>query len=128
MSIRILQTVSVLWLLAFAMLVSGHAFGQDIEHAPTVDQCQADQRLWLSEVRDDGAKDWAHSATNTSARTLILWGHEMTICGNVDPNNDAVYSHTWQLIQLTLNSRVEDFVMRHGVWQQFLAEDKAGKR
>ena len=29
------------------ILATAPAFAQQIEHAPTVDQCQADQRLWL---------------------------------------------------------------------------------
>lgn len=28
------------------------AVGQEVQHAPTVAQCQADQRLWLSKLED----------------------------------------------------------------------------
>jgi len=37
-------------LLAVAILIAVPAIGQEVEHAPTVAQCQADQRLWLSKL------------------------------------------------------------------------------
>lgn len=119
-SVRILQTMSVLWLLAFAML-DGKAFGQDIEHAPTVAQCQADQRLWLSQMEPEH-------------QTLPIWSAmaeriaEMDSCGKVDPDHSKEYENTCHELEFNLADRFMDFIKRNGMWGQFTAQDKAGKR
>jgi hypothetical protein len=40
-----MKRISILALMFVAVSV-----GQDVQHAPTVAQCQADQRLWLSKL------------------------------------------------------------------------------
>jgi hypothetical protein len=57
------------------------AVGQEIQHAPTVAQCQADQRLWLSTVEE------GDSPKLPSSNVLSNWSREMDDCGKVDPNN-----------------------------------------
>jgi hypothetical protein len=42
------ETVKSLLLMA-AMFVAHPLFGQEVKHAPTVDQCQADVRLWAND-------------------------------------------------------------------------------
>ena len=121
MSVRILQTVSILWLFVFALLIHGKAFGQDIEHAPTVAQCQADQRLWLSQMEPEH-------------QTLPIWSAmaeriaEMDSCGKVDPDHSKEYENTCHELEFNLADRFMDFIKRNGMWGQFTAQDKAGKR
>lgn len=45
--------------LAFVFVLTASVSGQ-IEHAPTVAQCQADQRLWMANMQD-AAKAHDHS-------------------------------------------------------------------
>ena len=49
---------------------------QEVKHAPTVEQCRADQRLWLSKL-----------GTNVPAPNTELdnWLIEMGYCKKVDP-------------------------------------------
>jgi len=44
-------------LLAATILISVPAIGQEVEHAPTVAQCQADQRLWRAKLEGDQGFD-----------------------------------------------------------------------
>jgi hypothetical protein len=45
-----------------------------IEHAPTTEQCQADQRLWLSKLEQSQSNDLP------DYQTLSQWAHEMNDC------------------------------------------------
>ena len=115
-------------ILAFALLLCAcmAVAQQDPIHAPTVAQCQADQRLWASQI-NDGSKDWAHSANNVSAVTLVAWGNELVVCEAVDPDNQD-YAKTLRCTHSVISYRMNDFIQRHGMSGQFFAEDKAGKR
>jgi hypothetical protein len=53
------------------------AVGQDVQHAPTVAQCQADQRLWSSEIIDD-------TYPKPDIDVLQKWTREMRDCRKVD--------------------------------------------
>jgi hypothetical protein len=57
------------------------AVGQDVQHAPTVAQCQADQRLWLSHLEED---DPPHLPT---FNVLVSWESEMNDCRTIDSTN-----------------------------------------
>ena len=69
-------------ILAFALLLCAcmAVAQQDPIHAPTVAQCQADQRLWLSQMEPEH-------------QTLPIWSAmaeriaEMDSCGKVDPDH-----------------------------------------
>ena len=63
------------------------AVGQDIQHAPTVAQCQAERRLWFSKLEENdssGLPAW---------NVLSKWGSEMSDCEDVDADNQSKYSH-----------------------------------
>jgi hypothetical protein len=109
-------------LLAVVILLAVPAIGQEVEHAPTVAQCQADQRLWLSKLESsDLLKDVTH-------RTLNDWAEEMAKCKVVDPENHWKYYNTGAEALAEQSSRETGFIIRHGLWQQFVDEDAAGKR
>jgi hypothetical protein len=60
---------------------------QEVQHAPTVEQCRADQRLWLSKLEGpDG--------TNVTFRELRGWILEMFDCERVDPEFRVRYYNT----------------------------------
>ena len=73
-----------------ALLIASPAFAQHVEHAPTVEQCQADQRLWLSRLEDE--KD---ELKDVNFMSLLVWGHEMKVCEQVDPPQRARYDQPW---------------------------------
>jgi hypothetical protein len=42
--------------LAAVILFAAPAFVQEVEHAPTVDQCRADRAYWMSLLEEPGGK------------------------------------------------------------------------
>jgi hypothetical protein len=109
-------------LLVLAVVAAASLVGQDVQHAPTVEQCRADQRLWLSSVEQ------ADSPRLPSYAVLSKWDHEMTDCEKVDPENKWKYYNTGSEIDVIEASRLMDFLHRHGLWEKFKEEDAAGKR
>jgi hypothetical protein len=92
------------------------------DHAPTVDQCRADQRLWSSQL------DTPEEVNALSFRKLNKRSEEMAACSTVDEEHPTSYSLTGARLTLQKESRLFDFVTRHKLFDQFLAEDAAGKR
>jgi arylsulfatase A-like enzyme len=105
------------WLILTASLV-----GQ-VEHAPTVAQCQADQRLWLSKIESD-----PNQSTLPPYSVLNKWRGEMLDCADVDPDNKMRYYSTGGEFVDAGMKRLMDFLTRHQLWDKFLEEDAAGKR
>jgi hypothetical protein len=99
------------------------AVGQDVQHAPTVAQCQADRRLWYSKLEALPADTNLPSYT-----TLSLWASEMTDCQQVDPRNQWLYYNVYGEISDVQASRMTRFLGREKLWSKFLAEDAAGRR
>jgi hypothetical protein len=92
-----------------------------VEHAPTVAQCQADQRFWLASLEGD--------TTNLpDYQVLRQWDNEMTVCEKVDPDKKWLYYNTSGEIDGVMITRLVDFLGRHNMWGQFKEEDAAGKR
>ena len=107
------------WLIFTASLV-----GQ-VEHAPTVAQCQADQRLWLAQIEADANGD------KTGLPTIYViraWGLEMTQCKDVDSINRSKYFNTEAEISTEEMLRLRHFLDRHDLLEKFIDEDAAGKR
>lgn len=98
-------------------------FGQD--HAPTVEQCRADQRLWLSQ------SDNPELINGLSYYQLNDRMGEMSECVAVDRDDLSrvlLYSETASRFNLKQMVRLRNFVKRHELYGQFIAEDAAGKR
>jgi len=109
-------------LILFLTLAPSLMFGR-VKHAPTVEQCQADQRLWFSRLEGgDSAK------IPEPYDVLSEWASEMGECDKVDPPNRQKYYDTHSEIQAYQFVRVMDFMDRHDLWDKFKAEDAAGKR
>ena len=103
------------------LILTASLVGQ-VEHAPTVAQCQADQRLWISKIEE------GDSPRLPAFTVLTQWSHEMIECGKVDPNNEQRYYNTGSEIDEVESNRLLGFLDRHGLYQKFLEEDAAGKR
>lgn len=58
---------------------------QQLEHAPTDAQCQADERLWLSKLEHD------HGVDDVKFKTIEAWQYQMRDCKEVDPPNSNKY-------------------------------------
>jgi hypothetical protein len=109
-------------LAALVLLFSVSSSTQEVEHAPTVAQCQADQALWLSKLETrDGTSD-------ILVQTLHKWQHEMSACEAVDSLNKSKYFNAETKIEAEIEGRELSFIYRHNPYQQFLDEDAAGKR
>ncbi|MGA2855399.1 MAG: hypothetical protein ABSE40_00935 [Candidatus Sulfotelmatobacter sp.] len=104
------------------MLITSWVSGQ-VDHAPTVAQCQADQRLWLSKIEAEGARE-----NLPPFDVLGEWNREMLDCQKVDPAHAWNYSATGGEIVAEHATRLVSFLVRHQLWQQFKEEDAAGKR
>ena len=108
--------------LILAVLMTASVTGQ-VEHAPTVAQCQADQRLWLATIEE--SKD---SERNPAFLVLTKWDREMTDCEKVDPDNRVKYYCTGAEIAALREVRLLNFLARHDLFPKFIEEDAAGKR
>jgi len=92
---------------------------QEAKQAPTtVEECRADQRLWVS-MKDNAT---------VSFRKLSDLGTDLFYCVHVDPEWKNVYDLAVVTIDATQLKRLRNFLDRHNLWDQFLAEDAQGKR
>lgn len=97
------------------------AVGQEIQHAPTVAQCQADQRLWDYEFIHQSEK-------LPDVGVLQKWNSEMRDCMKVDPQTQLQYVFTVGEIDAETELRMMHFLQRHNMLADFKTEDAAGKR
>ena len=107
-------------LLMLSLPFAGRAHAQEVKHAPTVEQCRADQRLWSDKLEN--------SSSLPDYKTLMGWFHEMMECKAVDPENRRDYYMVCSEIDAAEVVRLEKFLVRHGLLDKFIEEDKAGKR
>lgn len=109
-------------LVILAFVLAASLRGQ-VEHAPTVEQCQADQRLWLSKL------EAVPPDTNLPGfKTLQQWSSEMSDCREVDPKNGWTYFNVQSESNVLQAARMLRFLRRHNLWDKFLEEDAAGNR
>lgn len=92
-----------------------------VEHAPTVAQCQADQRLWGYEFTHQSEK-------LPDVGVLQKWSSEMQDCMKVDPQTQLQYVFTVGQIDTEMELRMIHFLQRHNMLADFKTEDAAGKR
>jgi len=108
---------------AMAILTFGTgAAPQAVEHAPTAEQCRADQAVWVAKVLSD------HGTDDVPMNILWEWQQEMVECRDVDTSNLDKYFDTVAAIVGMESKRELDFIKREGHLGQFMAEDAAGKR
>ena len=103
-----------------------------MQHAPTVEQCRADQKLWFSRISDDAKAEEAEGlrepvAHSISFQQLTFLTLEMHDCARIDPEFKKEYYQTSGDAAVTADNRLVHFLYRHNLNQQFLAEDAQGK-
>ena len=111
-----MKTYSVL--AALVWFASAISFAQD--HTPTVAQCQADQQSWSSATDE--------SISRLSFQNLRERVVEMSQCAVVDEARAYHYMNLVSQYLLAREVRLDNFLERHNLTAQFLAEDGAGKR
>jgi hypothetical protein len=108
--------------LMFGFFLLTTSIAGQVEHAPTVAQCQADQRLWLSKLEENTPQQLP------SFTVLNKWKNEMNDCQSVDPSNRLKYYNTQSETDAEQSKRMINFIDRQGLLDKFLKEDEAGKR
>jgi len=96
-----------------------------VKHPPTVAQCQANQRLWLSKVE---ASYDADADYLPGWDTISQWAGEMEESETADPKNHAAYDNLRAEILAFKSMRQVHFIVRHDLYDHFIEEDTAGKR
>lgn len=105
-------------------LLTSSLTGQ-LKHPPSVGNCQAHLRLFSSKVE---ASYNADADYLPSWDTISQWAGEMEECETADPENHAAYHDVRAQILAFKSMRQVDFIVRHDLYDQFIEEDKAGKR
>jgi hypothetical protein len=111
-----------IFLAALVLLFAVSSSTQEVEHAPTVAQCQADQALWISKLESETG------VSTVKFRTLDAWQREMNDCKQVDETNSYKYFNVETEVEAEFSRREFDFIVRRGLLNQFMNEDAAGKR
>lgn len=110
---------AVLALLGFG----GAASTQDsVQHAPTIEQCRADEAVWTSKINSK----WDMSDLNFPS--LETQANEMDQCRVIDPQGALGYFAVEALTRDFAERRMGNFLQRHNLGKQFLDEDAAGQR
>ena len=97
---------------------------QEVKHAPTIEQCRADLRVRMPRVlsaRNGGADDAIFVE-------LTNWHHELYACRTVDLSLTNQYANVGGAIAEEQKRRLLDFIKRHNLVEEFLAEDAQGER
>jgi len=101
------------------------AWGQDIQHAPTAEQCKADMAVWKGQSKE--------GIESLPINTLLLRADEMTDCNrvlrDVQDRDGAWWASDLRAVyeQHSL-LRAKNFINRHGFGHQFIDEDAKGAR
>ena len=106
---------------SIVVVATSLTFGQDVQHAPTVAQCQADQRLW-------DFKFIHQSDKLPDVVVLQKWNSEMRDCMTVDPPTQLQYLFIVSQTDAETAIRLMHFLQRHNMSADFKTEDLAGKR
>lgn len=104
----------------FALLTIS-AMAQEIEHATTAAQCEADIAVWK-------AQDKAH-IESLPVNTLVSRANELSDCSKVLVGDGAELAFTLRAVyDQHVENRYVHFLMRHNLGQQMVDEDAKGAR
>jgi hypothetical protein len=137
-----MKKYATLLILAVLVLLAMPTSGQ--QHALTQDQCRADRGAWappssswapgdLSQVIKGGDASGVWPSSNADMREIQLRWEEMEECRQVDLglfdlHPDPSYAEVKMFYSVVIARRMRDFLDRNHLWEQFLQEDKQGKR
>jgi hypothetical protein len=115
------------FVLFFVLSLSSLVHAQAVEHAPTAEQCRADNAVWrdagVAKIKA-GGRPWP----DVVMPTLMDMMHEMDECAHVDRPNRDDYADTANLLLAEAELRLQNFLIRHDLLYMFTKEDKAGER
>jgi hypothetical protein len=126
------EVMKKLWLLLAIAVPLQSIHSQEVQ--PTVEQCRADQKLWTARelFKQDLSTEYffpeKRDETKTSHNELTNRVKEMFDCSKVDPDNERTYYDAMSGICAARAMRLKNFLVRHNLWNQFIAEDAQGKR
>ena len=134
MTKRVGMVVGYIWALA-VILFASPSFSQD--HAPTAEQCKADQAVWVSdhaqteytEAETRHIRDGIPNRTDIALLSISQLKRrmsEMYQCMEVVEMEP--YHQTGSFYNGVLGDRFFGFIERHGLMGQVIREDAAGKR
>jgi hypothetical protein len=120
-------------LLPLFLFVSIPAKSQDqIEHAPTPEQCRADAAAWdIPEhliFEHDAFEKLVNMHSDASARVLDARRAELAECEKTDRMHATRYSLGATAYVVAEMIRLGDFMHRHNRMDEFYKEDDQGKR
>jgi len=108
-------------------------YAQQQEQVPTLEQCRADNALWGSNLKDEllslpvqRLQDRAHILNSCSPVLLNQHGKDGILQADLDEallNSELVLTYV-----SAADNRARNYLLRHGEYNSFLAEDAAGKR
>jgi len=108
-------------LLVILAIFTMGAAAQDIQHAPTAAQCQADIAVWKTQNK-------AHIEA-LPVNTLVGRANELSDCSKVLDGDGSELARTMRAIyDQHIENRYVHFLMRHGLGQQMVDEDAKGAR
>src|SRR2546427_3198577 len=137
----------LLILLLFASPTSGQNPTPGQRHT-TQQQCRADLAEWVpGGARPDGSRGWAAridvsiegSRVNFIDTESSTWGTSdfqeinyrmstMVDCQEIDAQLKTQYQNAETFYWILIAGRLKDFILRNHSWEQFMQEDKEGKR
>jgi len=128
------------FLLLFGLLLVIPATGQEHAHAPTLEQCKADVAVWgdsdaqleYSKAQLAFVKDGTSNKTEVNKLSMQELNErmaEMSDCmKEVGPIEAKDYEGVVSFYISIDGDRAYDFIVRHGLHDRFLLEDRQGKR
>lgn len=105
-------------LLVLFLLFATGSFAQ--EHAPTLEQCRADQKAWNMPLMVATTGPFSHSVSSLPTSELIDRGKEMLTCGAVDSKNITDYHGTAMLLFSFTTARLGMFVQETNQMDHFM--------
>jgi len=127
----------VLFVVPGAGQIEHIAAASQIEHAPTPEQCRADADAWgipTAGVLVPNEQEFARLSTATAldpsvtAKMLDARMKQLTQCTRTDSNQSTRYTEANQAYAIAGLLRMANFMKRHNLTSQFLAEDEQGQR
>jgi hypothetical protein len=130
---KLLFFLPAILVLPLFLLVSAPAKSQDqIEHAPTPEQCRADAAAWdIPEhfiFEHDAFEKLVTLHSDASARVLDARRGELAECEKTDKLHATRYSLGATAYVVAEMIRLGDFMHRHNLMDEFYKEDDQGKR
>ena len=114
--------LAVLLLFPTILFPTTRGTAQQAATGPNAAQCQSDAAIWLPTLETQGG------TIAITYETLGTWVNEMMQCQTVDPPNREKYFKVASGAVAERANRETNYLVRHGLYSQFLAEDVAGKR